>query len=231
MPVQPRTTACGTPGAAGPLGCFRRGSPLASESHRAMGNSGKALPGAGLAGPGSRDGGSPSRVGPGPGPSPGGLAGGWDSPSYLAAVDTGTEEPSCGGSQVFMWPYNRGQACGWDGNERCTAQPLRRPVFSFAGEDRENPRDSLRRRGSQAPRTFSSTRRKEDSPSSALARAGVSRCRAAAERVGERWCSQRTPADAEGLLSTRREGNKPPTSFYFYHNHYYHRNHRFSAHK
>lgn len=127
MPVQPRTTSYGTPGATGPLSCFRRGSPVASESHRATGNSGKALPGAGLAGPGSRDGGSPSRVGPGPGPSPGGLAGGWDSPSYLAAVDPGTEEPSRGSTTAGRFAA---------GMAMKGAQPSLSPALSLASRGR-----------------------------------------------------------------------------------------------
>lgn len=98
---------------------------------------GRTLPGAGLLEPGGRDGGSPSRTGPGT--SLGGLAGGWGSPSWLAAAGTGREERSPAVSQVFVLTYSRTQACGWDGNERCSARPLPGPIFIFAGRTEGAP--------------------------------------------------------------------------------------------
>lgn len=184
--------------------------------------------GAGLPEPAGHDGGSPSRAGPGAGPRPGGLAGGWDCPPFLGGRWHRGEEPSPVGSQVFVLTYSRRQACGWGGNERCPAQPLPGPIFSFAGEDRESPWD--RRQGSTALQLDIEKGR----PPGICARPGgrvpVPSC------GGEDWRATVLPAHARGrraaaLPSTRREGDKPPTSFYCYHNHYYHCHHRFSAHK
>lgn len=98
-------------------------------------------------------------------PSPGGSAGGWGSPSWERGAESRRQPGVC--------------ACSRDGNEPCSAQPLPGPISCSAGRTVRAPG-----MGGRGPPYLELGTEEGKLPSSALAGAGGSRCRAAAERAG-----------------------------------------------